>query len=77
MATREGRHRTSVLLGAQPPAPRQYRFAELVTGATLAALNDALEGRGIEASDIVAVRCWPPPQACRHRPAHYRVIYAR
>jgi hypothetical protein len=58
-------------------APRQYRFAELVTGATLAALNDALEWRGIEASDIVAVRCWPPQAAYGGRLAQFRVIYAR
>ena len=56
---------------------RQYRFAELETGATLAALNDALEWRGIEASAIVAVRCRPPSVAFGHRPAQYRVIYAR
>ena len=60
---RERPHSISFDLGAQAPARRQYRFTELETGATLAALNDALEWRGIEASDIVAVRCWPPPVA--------------
>ena len=42
MATRE--RRQGILLGpeAQAPEARQYRFAELETGATLAALNDAL-----------------------------------
>jgi hypothetical protein len=59
------------------PAPRRYRVAELETGATLAALNDALEWRGIESSNIVAVRCWPPRIAHRGRHAQYRVIYAR
>ena len=77
MATRERRHSTSRRLETASPPARQYRFAELETGATLAALNDALEWRGIEASAIVAVRCWPPPVAYRHRPAQYRVIYAR
>jgi hypothetical protein len=77
MATRE--RRQGILLGpeAQATEARQYRFAELETGATLAALNDALEWRGIEASAIVAVRCRPPPLAFGHRPAQYRVIYAR
>jgi hypothetical protein len=59
------------------PARRRYRIAGLETGATLAALNDALEWRGIEASNIVAVRCWPPSVARRDRRAQYRVIYAR
>jgi hypothetical protein len=77
MATRERPHSPLPWLDAKTQAPRQYRFAELETGATLAALNDALEWRGIEASDIVAVRCRPPPAAYGHRPAHYRVIYAR
>jgi hypothetical protein len=77
MATRERRHSILLRPEAQGPASRQYRFAELETGATLAALNDALEWRGIEASAIVAVRCWPPPPAYGHRPAQYRVIYAR
>ena len=77
MATRE--RRQGILLGpeAQAPEARQYRFAEMEIGATLAALNDALEWRGIEASAIVAVRCRPPPLAYGHRPAQYRVIYAR
>jgi len=75
MATRERRRSISCPLGAEATAPRQYRFADLETGPTLAALNDALEWRGIEASDV-AVRCRPPPLAYRHRPAQYRVIYA-
>jgi len=59
------------------PARRRYHIAELETGATLAALNAALEWRGIEPSNIVAVRCRPPvpPRGDRH--ARYRVIYAR
>jgi hypothetical protein len=77
MAMRERRHSISFPFAAEAPVPRQYRFADLETGATLAALNDALEWRGIEASDIVAVRCRPPPLAYGHRPAQYRVIYAR
>jgi hypothetical protein len=77
MAAREQPHSPPPRRQAEAPAPRQYRFAELETGATLAALNDALEWRGIEASDIVAVRCRPPPSAYGHRVAHYRVIYAR
>lgn len=77
MATRERPHSILLRLEAERPAPRQYRFAELETGATLAALNDALEWRGIDASDVVAVRCRPPPTAYSHRPAQYRVIYAR
>jgi hypothetical protein len=58
-------------------APRRYRIAELVTGATLAALNDALEWRGIEAANVVAVGCRPPLPATGNRRAQYRVIYAR
>jgi hypothetical protein len=77
MASRQRPHSILLRTEAQAPAARQYRFAELETGATLAALNDALEWRGIEASDIVAVRCRPPPLAFGHRPAQYRVIYAR
>jgi hypothetical protein len=77
MATRERRHRISLSFKVEAPAPRQYRLAELETAATLAALNDALEWRGIDASDIVAVRCRPPPLAYGHWPAQYRVIYAR
>jgi hypothetical protein len=77
MGATEQPHRTSPGRQADAPAPRQYRFAELETGATLAALNDALEWRGIEASAIVAVRCWPPPAAYGQRVAQYRVIYAR
>ena len=76
MATRERRRRISAPFGAEA-APRQYRFAELETDATLAALNDALEWRGIEASAVVAVRCRPPSVAYSHHPAQYRVIYAR
>jgi hypothetical protein len=75
MASRERRHRISAR-AAQAPR-RQYFFAELETGATLAALNEALEWRGIAAADVVAVRCRPPPAARSHRPAHYRVVYAR
>jgi hypothetical protein len=60
-----------------PAAARDYRIAELETGATLAALNDALEWRGIETSTIVAVRCRPPPVAIGQPRAQYRVIYAR
>jgi hypothetical protein len=77
MAIRERRHSISFSREGEAPSPRQYRFAELETGATLAALNDALEWRGIEASAIVAVRCRPPPVAYGHRLAQYRVIYAR
>jgi len=77
MAIRERRQSILLRPEAQAPAARQYRFAELETGATLAALNDALEWRGIEASAIVAVRCWPPSVAYSRRPAQYRVIYAR
>jgi hypothetical protein len=76
MATGERPHSSSLRRKAEAPAPRQYRFAELETGATLAALNDALEWRGIEAADIVAVRCRPPPAAYGRRLAQYRVIYA-
>jgi hypothetical protein len=75
MAARERPQRS--WLRRELPAPRQYRFAELVTGATLAALNDALEWRGIEASDVVAVRCRPPQAAYGRQLAQYRVIYAR
>jgi hypothetical protein len=60
-----------------PAAARDYRIAELETGATLAALNDALEWRGIETSTIVAVRYWPPPAAIGQPRAQYRVIYVR
>lgn len=77
MSPRERRPGIAVPPKTEAPAPRQYRFAELETGATLAALNDALEWRGIEASTIVAVRCWPPRVAYSRRPAQYRVIYAR
>jgi hypothetical protein len=77
MATRGRRQSISLGQEGRAPAPRQYRFAELETGATLAALNEALEWRGIEAADVVAVRCRPPQAAYRHRLAHYRVIYAR
>lgn len=59
------------------PARRRYQIAELETGATLAALNAALEWRGIEPSNIVAVRCRPPALPRGDRRAHYRVIYAR
>ena len=70
-----GERRQGILLPLEGQAPRRrYRLAELETGATLAALNDALEWRGIDASAIVAVRCRPP--AYGHRPAQYRVIYA-
>lgn len=58
-------------------ARRRYHIAELETGATLAALNDALEWRGIEPSNVVAVRCRPPILARDDRHARYRVIYAR
>lgn len=75
MANRQ-QHRIRYAVDASAP-PRRYFFAELETGATLAALNDALEWRGIAAADVVAVRCRPPPAARRHRPAHYRVVYAR
>lgn len=71
---RERRHR---IAWAAQALPRQYFFAELETGATLAALNEALEWRGIEAAAVVAVRCRPPPAAFGHRRAQYRVIYAR
>jgi hypothetical protein len=60
-----------------PPARRRYQIAELETGATLAALNAALEWRGIEPSNIVAVRCRPPALPRGDRRARYRVIYAR
>ena len=71
-----GERRQSILLPLEGQAPRRrYRFAELETGATLAALNDALEWRGIEASAIVAVRC-RPPWSLRASPRAYRVIYA-
>jgi hypothetical protein len=56
---------------------RRYQVAELETGATLAALSDALEWRGIEPSNIVAVRCRPPVLGRRGQHARYRVIYAR
>lgn len=59
------------------PARRRYQIAELETGATLAALTDALEWRGIEPSNIVAVRCRPPAIPRSDRRARYRVIYAR
>jgi hypothetical protein len=71
------RQRRGIPFTAEAEAPRRYFFAELETGATLAALNEALEWRGIAAADVVAVRCRPPPAARRHRPAHYRVVYAR
>ena len=58
-------------------ARRRYQIAELETGATLAALNAALEWRGIEPSNIVAVRCRPPALPRSDRRAQYRVIYAR
>jgi hypothetical protein len=61
--------------GEAEAPPRRYFFAELETGATLAALNE-VEWRGIAAADVVAVRC-RPPAARRHRPAHFRVVYAR
>jgi hypothetical protein len=77
MAARERPQRSRPRREIPAPAPRQYRFAELVTGATLAALNDALEWRGIEASDVVAVRCRPPQAAYGRQLAQYRVIYAR
>jgi len=75
MASRERRHRISARAAQAPP--RQYFLTELETGATLAALNEALEWRGIEAAAVVAVRCRPPPAAFGHRRAQYRVIYAR
>jgi len=56
---------------------RHYQVAELETAATLTALNDALEGRGIEPANIVAVRCRPPALGRRGQDARYRVIYAR
>jgi hypothetical protein len=59
------------------PLQRRYQVAELETGATLAALNDALEWRGIEPSNVVAVRCRPPALGRRSQEARYRVIYAR
>jgi len=76
MASRERAHGISSAWAAQAPR-RQYFFTELETGATLAALNDALEWRGIEAAAVVAVRCRPPLTALGHRRAQYRVIYAR
>jgi hypothetical protein len=60
-----------------PRPARRYQMTELETGATLAALNDALEWRGIEPSNIVAVRCRPPARPRSDRRAQYRVIYAR
>lgn len=77
MASRERRFSMPFSSAEEAPLPRQYRFAELETGATLAALNEALEWRGIEAAEIVAVRCRPPLPAFGHRRAQYRVIYAR
>jgi hypothetical protein len=77
MASKERWIGTSRTETESPAAARVYRIAELETGATLAALNDALEWRGIEASTIVAVRCWPPTAAIGQVHAQYRVIYAR
>ncbi len=77
MAGRERWIATSGVETEPLAAARDYRIAELETGATLAALNDALEWRGIETSTIVAVRCWPPPFAIGNPRAQYRVIYAR
>ena len=56
---------------------RHYHVAELKAGATLAALSDALEWRGIEPANVVAVRCRPPSHGRRGQDARYRVIYAR